>query len=86
MRVRGPNKVGRAEQTDRTLLPYVLAITEEKKLAQKFDRFQTLLNNSQQYATTCNNIQQGVQTDATCNIQRWELFANNFAFVRLRGD
>ena len=37
----------------------VKAILEQKKywelLAQKFDRFQTLRNNSQQHATTCNN-------------------------------
>ena len=34
------------------------------------------------YATTPNNMQQHVQTDATCNIhQFWELLANNFASV-----
>ena len=85
MRVRSLNKVGRAVQTDRTLLRYVSAITEEEKfqglLAQKFDRFQTSLNNSQHHAATCNNMQQGVQTDATCNIQRRELLANNVASV-----
>ena len=51
-------------QTDPTLLGYASAITEQKKcwelFAEKFDRFQTLRN----------NIQQGVQTDATCNIQQ----------------
>ena len=31
MRARGPNKDGRAVQTDRTLLRYVSAITEERK-------------------------------------------------------
>ena len=31
-------------------------------------------------ATTRNNMQQGVQTDATCNIQQsWELLANDVA-------
>ena len=64
MSVRGPNNVGRAVQTDPTLLRYSLAIKEQKKywelLAEKFDWFQTL----------CNNMQQGVQTDATCNIQQ----------------
>ena len=36
----------------------------------------------QQRATTSNNIQHGVQTDATCNIQQcWELLANNVASV-----
>ena len=64
MNVRGPNNVGRAVQTDPTLLRYASAITEQKNcwelLAEKFDRF--IL-----YATTSNNMQQGVQTDATCN-------------------
>ena len=54
MCVRGPNKVGRAVQTDPTLLRYASAITEQQKcwelLAQKFDKFQ------QQHATC--NIQQ----------------------------
>ena len=58
MRVRGPNTVGRAVQTDSTLLRNASAITKQKRcwelLAQTFDRFQ---------------MQQGVQTDATCNIQ-----------------
>ena len=56
--------VGRPVQTDPTLLRYASAITEQKKcwelLAEKFDRFQTLRN----------NMQQGVQTDTTCNIQQ----------------
>ena len=79
MSVRGPNNVGRAVQTDPTLLRYASAITEQKKcwelLAEKFDRF--IL-----YATTSNNMQQGVQTDATCNIQKCsELLANNVGSV-----
>ena len=33
-------------------------------------------------ATTSDNMQQGVQTDATCNIQQcWELLANNLESV-----
>ena len=40
------------------LLHHVSAVTEQKKccesLAQKFDRFQTFDNQSQQHATTCN--------------------------------
>ena len=64
MSVRGPNNVGRAVQTDPTLLRYASVITEQKKcwelLAQKFDRFQTL-RNTQQHATTCNNMQHGVR-------------------------
>ena len=67
MSVRGPNNVGRAVQMDPTLLRYASPITEQKKcwemLAGKFDQFQTLHNNMQQ-------IQQGVQTDATCNNQQ----------------
>ena len=55
------NNVGRAVQTDPALLRCASAITEQKRcldlLAEKFDRFQTLRN----------NMQQGVQTDATCN-------------------
>ena len=83
MSVRGPNNVGRAVQTDLTLLPYASAITEQKKcwelLAEKFDRLQTLCNNTQ---TTSNNMQQDVQTDATCKIQQcWELLVNNVASV-----
>ena len=55
--------VGRAVQTDPTLLRYASAITEQTKgwelLAQKFDRFQTLRNSSQQHATTCNRVWDG---------------------------
>ena len=81
MRARDTNNVGRAVQTNPTYLRYASAISEQKKcwelLTQKFDRFQTLRNISQQHATRCNNRQQGVQMDATCNIQqRWEWLAN----------
>ena len=45
MSVCGPNNVGRAVQTDPTLLRYASAIMEQKKfwelLAETFDRFQT---------------------------------------------
>ena len=58
MSVCGPNNVGRAVQTDPTLMRYASTITEQKKcwelLAEKFDRFQTLGNNTQQHPTTCN--------------------------------
>ena len=64
MSVRGPNNVGRAVQMDPTLLCYASAIMEQKKcwelLAEKLDQFQILPN----------NMQQGVQMDATCNIQQ----------------
>ena len=60
MSVRGPNNVVRAVQTDPTLLRYASAITEQTKcwelLAEKFDRFQTLHNNTQQHPTTCNRM------------------------------
>ena len=64
MSVRGPNNVGRAVERNPTLLRYPSAIKEQKKcwelLAENFDRFQTWRNNTQQ----------GVQTDATWNIQQ----------------
>ena len=57
MSAHGPNNAGRAVQTDPTLLYYASAITEQKKcwelLPEKFDRFQTLHNNTQQHPTTC---------------------------------
>ena len=50
MGVCGPNNVGRAVQTDPTLLRHSSAITDQKKywelLAQKVNRFQNLRNNS----------------------------------------
>ena len=42
MPFRGPNNVGRAVQTDPTLLRYASAITEQKKCWKLIDRFQTL--------------------------------------------
>ena len=60
MIVPGPKNVGKAVETDPTLFLYASAIMEQKKciefLAQKFARFQTLRNNSQQHATTCNRL------------------------------
>ena len=39
-------------------------------------------NFAQQHATISNNMQQGVQTDATCSIQQcWELLVNNVTSV-----
>ena len=62
MCMQGPNS--RALQMDLTLLRYASAITEQKKknrelLVQKFDQFQTLRNNFQQRATTCNRVCRG---------------------------
>ena len=72
MRVRGPNNVGRAVKTDPNLLRYSSAITEQKKcwelLAQKFDGFQTLHNNSQQHATTCNRMSRRTQHVTSNNV------------------
>ena len=49
--------------------------TKEMLLAQKSDRFKLC-------AAFPNNIQQGVQTDGTCNIQQgWKMLANNVASV-----
>ena len=63
-RVRGHNNVGRAVQTDPTLLRYASTITEQKKcwelFPQKFNPFQT----------SCYSMQKSVQTDATCNTQQ----------------
>ena len=60
-----PHTVGRAVQTDPTLLRHASAITEQKKcwelLAEKFDRFQTLRNNTQQHPTTCNRVSKRTQ-------------------------
>ena len=72
MSVRGPNNVGRAVQTDSTLLCYASVITEQKKcwelLAEKFDRFQTLRNNAQQHPTTCNRVCKRTQHVTSNNV------------------
>ena len=40
------------------------------------------LTGFKQHGTASNNMQQGVQTDATCNMQQsWELLANDVASV-----
>ena len=56
MRLHSHNNVGRAVRLALTLLRYASAMTEQKKclewLPQKFDRFQTFPNNSQQLPTT----------------------------------
>ena len=69
MSVRGPNNVGRAVQTDPTLLRYASAITEQKKcwemFAEKFDRFQTL---SKQHPTTCNRVSKRTEHVTSNNV------------------
>ena len=78
MRVCGPNNVGRAAGVNRfniVALHFGNHRTKEMLLAQKFDRFQTVRNNSQQHATI--NMQKGAQMDMKCNIQLyWEWLAN----------
>ena len=82
MSLHGPNNVGRVVQTVTTLLRYASAITEQRKCWELLAKKLTGFNFLQQHATTSNNIQQGVQTDATCNIQPcWELLVNNVASV-----
>ena len=39
-------------------------------VAKRLNGFKHLAYNSQQHATTCNNMQKGVQMDATCIIQQ----------------
>ena len=72
MRVRGSINVGRAVQTDPTLLRYASAITEQKKswelLAQNFEPFQTLRNNTQQHATTSNMACKRTQHVTSSNV------------------
>ena len=78
--------VGRAVQTDPTLLRYASAITEQKK---KLGVGGSISDCAQNLPTTPNSMQQGVQTDVTCNIQRfWELLTNNVAsvFTWLKSD
>lgn len=56
----GPNNVGRAVQTDPTLLPYVSVISEPKEC------WKLLVSNfAQQLLTTRNSMLYGVQLDAT---------------------
>ena len=90
--MRGPNNVGRAVQIDPTFLRYASAITEHgtritghgtrdhgttELLAVVASKVSPVSNFVQQLPTTRNYMQEGVQTDATCNTQqRWELLAN----------
>ena len=75
MSVRDPNNVGRAVQMDPTLLRYASAITEQKKCwelsAEKFDRFQTLRNNTQQHLRTYNRVCKRTQHVTPNNVGSW---------------
>ena len=84
MSVRGPNNVGRAVQTDPTLLRYASTITEQKKcwesLAEKFDRLQTLRNNTQQHPTTWNRVCKRTQQVTSNNVgSSWPTMLRPFA-------
>ena len=84
MSVRGPNNFGRAVQTDPTLLRYASAMTEQKKcwelLAEKFDWFQTLRNNTQQHPTTCNRVCKRTQHVTSNNVGScWPTMLRPFA-------
>ena len=71
MRVRGLNNVGRAVQTDPS------TITKKRIVGSRWFKS---LTGFKLCATTRNNMQQDVQTDATCIIQQCrELLANNVA-------
>ena len=66
MSVRGPKNVGRAVQTDPTLLRYASAITEQKKrwelLAEKLSNF------AQQHPTACNRVCKQTQLVTSNNV------------------
>ena len=84
MSVRDPNNVGRAVQTDPTLLRYASAITEQKKcwelLAEKLDRAQTLRSNTQQHPTTCNRVCRQTQHVTSNNVGNcWPTMLRPFA-------
>ena len=77
MRVRGPNNVGIAMQTDPTSLRYVSGINELRNVGSCWLKS---LTGCKLCATTPKRQYHGVQRDATCNIQQcWELLANNVA-------
>ena len=77
MRVRGPNNVGIAMQTDPTSLRYVSVINELRNVGSCWLKS---LTGCKLCATTPKRQHHGVQRDATCNIQQcWELLANNVA-------
>ena len=79
MQMCGPNNVGKAVQTVPTLLHYALPSRNKRNVGSFWLKS---LTGFKLCATTLNNMQQGVQTDATCNIQHcWELLANNVTSI-----
>ena len=67
-----PTMLETAVQTDPTLLRYASAITELAKemLGVAGSKVWPFSNFAQQLPTKSNNMQQGLQMDATCNIQQ----------------
>ena len=85
MHVRGLSDVGRPVQKVLNLWPYTLAIMEQQKcwelLAQKYDRFKTLGNNSQQHVTKCNRVCKQMQHSTSNNVEScWPTMVNAFAW------
>ena len=77
-----PNNV--AVQADPTLLRYASEITEQTNcwelLAEKFDRFQTLRNDTQQHPTTCNRLCKRTQHVTSNNVGNcWPIMLRPFA-------
>ena len=71
-----PQQCWKAVQMDPTLLRYASAITEQIRMLRSC--WLKSLTCFKLCSTTHNNLQQGVQTDAHCEIQKcWELLANN---------
>ena len=82
IRVRGPSTAGGAVQTDYYILRQSLI---KRDVGSCWLKVWQVSNFAQHLPTTRNNMQQSVQTDATCNIQQcWELLANNPASVCTR--
>ena len=59
-------------QTDATLLPIVGPLLANYSQSWKFDRFQTLRNNSLQHVTTCNMVSRACKRTQFC----WPMLAN----------
>ena len=78
-RVRGPNKAGRTVQNGSNIFALRFGDHGTKEvLGVGWSKVWQVSNFAQQLPTTRNKLQQDIQTDATCNIQKcWELLAKN---------
>ena len=74
IRVRGLKNVGKAVQTDPTMLRYASAITDFKE---SLTGFKLCANTPVPTTRVRNNMQQGVQMDVTCNIH-WPTMLRQF--------